>query len=104
MAELADLKAIEARLNKGGGPSTSEVKNMLAELAIGRARAESDLRFMEERIAEVSSLKRRITELRDAISWGADTFSSDGLAAALKEDTATRRRFEKKQRKAARRG
>lgn len=69
----------------------------LAALRLTRDQAERDLKFWAATIAEVGSLKRRITELRRDLA-GLGQFHGSVLGKharlALQDDDARRRRFE----------
>lgn len=108
--EAFDLGALERFANTGELPTDGRAaREMLfdlgraaRELRARRLIAENELRVHERNVAQIGSLKRRITQLRETINWGANTFSSDGLAAELTADDDRRRRFEKKQKAASR--
>lgn len=108
---MVDLDAIERTAAGFETQYASDVLQLVAEVRTRRAQAEADLRFMQQQIDEVGSLKRRITELRRGLVGIAEVrclCSMEEMAAAaraeLEADHARRHRFQLKQRKGARRG
>ena len=108
MADLtvAELEAAVA-LSHPDTNNGKAIRDLVAEVKRRRKEVEQDLRLWQGRVAEVGSLKRRITELRRGLRH---IDSTDGEASGntarsyLDEDHDRRHRFEAKQRKAARRG
>ena len=100
-----DLEELERLVERDGFLAPGLARDAITELRRRRADAERDLRFMQQQIAERTSLKYRITALRRGLKnlkiatgqrW------AEAIDGELDGDDATRRRFEAKERRARR--